>query len=196
MRNTAGVIDRSTSSHWPPPWVAVDPTLVTFENMFTGYKGEMTPWMRPWADRLPAAVVRGGRSGGRASTPKERAKYTASFTRMKQMLKLLHEAGVPIVAGTDSDALLYVRELELYVEAGIAPADVLYIATLGAARVMGQDHEVGSIAVGRRADLILVEGDPLVNIGDLRRTRLIVKGGALYDADALAAAAGLSTGPQ
>lgn len=175
--------------------VVVDPTLVTFENMFTGYKGEMTPWMRPWADRLPAAVVRGGRSGGRASSPEERVKYTESFTRMKQMLKLLHDAGVPIVAGTDSDALLYARELELYVEAGIAPADVLYIATLGAARVMGQDREVGSIVAGKRADLILVEGDPLVNVGDLRRTKLVIKGGAIYDGDALAAAAGLSTSP-
>ncbi|WP_129648113.1 amidohydrolase family protein [Peristeroidobacter agariperforans] len=175
--------------------VVVDPTLVTFENMFTGYKGEMSPWMAPWANRLPAAVVRGGRSGGRASTPEQRATYTQSFTRMKQMLKLLHEAGVPIVAGTDSDALLYARELELYVEAGIPAAEVLYIATLGAARVMGQDHEAGSIAPGKRADLILVDGDPLANVGDVRRTRMVIKGGAMYDCDALAAAAGLSDEP-
>lgn len=173
--------------------VAVDPTLVTFENMFTGYKGEMARWMVPWADRLPASVVRGGRSGGRASTPEERATYTKSFTRMKQMLKLLHDAGIPIVAGTDGSALLYARELELYVEAGIPAADVLYIATLGAARVMGQDREVGSIAAGKRADLILVDGDPLANVGDVRRTKLVMKGGALHDGDALARAAGLST---
>jgi imidazolonepropionase-like amidohydrolase len=171
--------------------VVVDPTLVTFENMFTGYKGEMARWMVPWADRLPAAVVRGGRSGGRASTPEERATYTKSFTRMKQMLKLLHDAGIPIVAGTDGTALLYARELELYVEAGIPAADVLYIATLGAARVMGQDREVGSIAAGKRADLILVDGNPLANLGALRRTKLVIKGGALYDGDALARAAGL-----
>ncbi|HEY0943005.1 MAG TPA: amidohydrolase family protein [Steroidobacter sp.] len=168
--------------------VVVDPTLVTFENMFTGYKGEMARWMVPWADRLPPAVVRTGQSGGRASTTEERARYTKSFTRMKQMLKLLHEAGVPIVAGTDGSALLYARELELYVEAGIPAADVLYIATLGAARVMGQDREVGSIAAGKRADLILVDGDPLANVGDVRRTKLVIKGGALYDVDALAAA--------
>jgi hypothetical protein len=175
--------------------VVVDPTLVTFENMFTGYKGEMSPWMAPWANRLPAAAVRGGRSGGRASTPEQRVMYTESFTRMKQMLKLLHEAGVPIVAGTDSDALLYARELELYVEAGIPAADVLYIATLGAARVMGQDRETGSIVPGKRADLILVDGDPLANVGDVRRTKVVIKGGAIYDCDALAAAAGLSNEP-
>lgn len=171
--------------------VAVDPTLVTFENMFTGYKGEMARWMAPWADRLPASVVRGGRSGGRASTLDERATYAKSFTRMKQMLKLLHDAGIPIVAGTDGSALLYARELELYVEAGIPAADVLYIATLGAARVMGQDREAGSIAAGKRADLILVDGDPLTNVGDVRRTKLVIKGGAIYEAAALAEAAGL-----
>lgn len=169
----------------------VDPTLVTFENMFTGYRGEMARWMAPWVDRLPAAFARGGRSGGRATTPEERATYTKSFTRMKQMLKLLHEAGVPIVPGTDGSGLLYARELEIYVEAGIPSADVLYMATLGAARVAKQDRQAGSIVAGKRADLVLVDGDPLERIGDVRRTKLVIKGGAIYAGDALAHAAGL-----
>lgn len=87
------------------------------------------------------------------------------------------------------------RELELYVEAGIPAADVLYIATLGAARVMKQDAEVGSIAAGKRADLVLVDGDPLARIGDVRRTSLVMKGGAIYEGTALAAAAGLAAAP-
>ncbi|HWK51337.1 MAG TPA: amidohydrolase family protein, partial [Steroidobacter sp.] len=173
--------------------IVVDPTLVTFENMFTGYKGEMSRWMAPWADRLPAAVVRGGRSGGRASTPEERAIYTKSFTRMKQMLKLLHEAGVPIVPGTDGTALLYARELEIYVEAGIPAADVLYLATLGSARVAKQDRQAGSIVVGKRADMVLVEDDPLEQIGAVRRAKLVIKGGAIYQGEALAQAAGLAS---
>jgi imidazolonepropionase-like amidohydrolase len=171
--------------------IVVDPTLVTFENMFTGYRGEMARWMAPWVDRLPAAFARSGRSGGRATTPEERATYTKSFTRMKQMLKLLHEAGVPIVPGTDGTALLYARELEIYVEAGIPAADVLYMATLGAARVANQDSLTGSIAAGKRADLVLVDGDPLERIGDVRRTKVVVKGGAVYAGEALARAAGL-----
>ncbi|HEY5757692.1 MAG TPA: amidohydrolase family protein, partial [Steroidobacter sp.] len=172
--------------------IVVDPTLVTFENMFTGYRGEMARWMAPWVDRLPAAFARGGRSGGRATTPEERATYTKSFTRMKQMLKLLHEAGVPIVPGTDGTGLLYARELEIYVEAGIPAADVLYMATLGAARVAKQDRQAGSIVAGKRADLILVDGNPLERIGDVRRTKLVIKGGAIYQGDALARAAGLA----
>ncbi len=173
--------------------IVVDPTLVTFENMFTGYKGEMARWLAPWADRLPAAVVRGGRSGGRASNPQERATYTASFERLKQMLKMMHEAGIPVVPGTDGTALLYARELEIYVEAGIPAADVLYMATLGSARVAKQDRQTGSIVAGKRADLVLVDGNPLERIGDVRRTRVVIKGGAVYDGEALARAAGLGT---
>lgn len=174
----------------------VDPTLVVFENMFTGWRGEMAPWMRPWADRLPPTSLRSGRSGGRASTPEQRHRYTASFTRMKQMLKALHAAGVPIVAGTDGTALEYARELELYVEAGIAPAEVLYLVTLGSARVMKEDGDSGSIAPGKRADLVLIDGNPLVRMSDMRRTSLIMKAGTVYDASALALAAGLGNAPQ
>jgi len=170
----------------------VDPTLVVFENMFTGWKGELAAWMKPWADRLPPNSMRAARSGGRASTPEERIAYTESFARMKQMLKALFDAGVPIVPGTDGTALLYSRELELYVEAGIPPADVLYFATLGAARVAKRDNVTGSIVAGKRADLVLIDGDPLEQMKDIRATALVVKGGVIYEPRALAAAAGLS----
>lgn len=174
----------------------VDPTLVVFENMFTGSRGVLAPWMKPWSARLPATLERSGRSGGRATTPEQRAAYTESFARMKQMLRALHAAGVPIVPGTDGSPLQLSRELELYVESGIPPADVLYMATLGSARVMKQDADVGSIAVGKRADLVLIEGDPVREIGALRNARLVMKGGDIYDAGALAKAAGLIPAPQ
>lgn len=169
----------------------VDPTLVTFENMFRGWRGEQAAWLTPWAAQLPATNLRGGREGGRATTPEQRTAYGESFTRMQQMLKALHEAGVRVVAGTDGGALLYSRELELYVEAGIPAADVLYIATLGAARVMGEDATSGSISAGKRADMVLIDGNPLERMGDIRRTLLTIKGGTIYRAAALAQACGL-----
>jgi imidazolonepropionase-like amidohydrolase len=73
------------------------------------------------------------------------------------------------------------RELELYVEAGIPPAEVLRIATLGAARVMKDDDQLGSIAPGKLADLVIVDGDPSANISDLRRVVTVIKDGKLYD---------------
>lgn len=174
----------------------VDPTMVVFENMFTGWRGELAPWMEPWAPRLPATSLRGGRSGGRAGTPEQRKTYTESFTRMKQMLKALHTAGVPIVAGTDGTTLQFARELEIYVEAGIPPADVLYIVTLGSARVMKEDADSGSVDAGKRADLVLIDGDPLARMSDIRRTDLIMKAGVIYDGSALALASGLTAAPQ
>ena len=72
-------------------------------------------------------------------------------------------------------------ELELYVEAGIPAPEVLSLATLGAARIMGQDRESGSIAVGKRADLALVDGDPTRDISALRNVDVVVCRGAVYD---------------
>jgi len=170
----------------------VDPTLVTFENMFRGWRGEQSAWLAPWAAQLPATSLREGRGGGRASTPQQRAAYSESFARMQQLLKMLHGAGIRVVAGTDGGALLFSRELELYVEAGIPAADVLYIATLGAARVMSEDANSGSIAPGKRADMVLIDGNPLERMGDVRRTVLTIKNGTVYEGAALAQACGLT----
>lgn len=170
----------------------VDPTLVTFENMFTGWKGEMVGWTAPWAERMPATSLRGVRGGGRARTVEELKTYRASFARMQQLLKRMHDAGVPVVNGTDGGAMLYARELELHVAAGLSPGDVLYNATLGAARVMKLDRTSGSIAGGKRADLVLLDGDPLARIGAVRCAALVIKQGIRFDGDALAVAAGLT----
>lgn len=170
----------------------VDPTLVTFENMFTGWKDQMTAATAGWAARMPAISLRGARAGGRAKTIEERTQYRASFTRMQQLLKRLHDAGVPVVNGTDGGAMLYSRELELHVAAGLSPADVLYNATLGAARVMKLDATTGSIAKGKRADLVMLDGDPLARIGAVRCAALVIKRGTVFDGDALAIAAGLA----
>ena len=103
--------------------------------------------------------------------------------------------GVPIVAGTDGSGLELVRELELYVRAGFTPAEALEAATIVPARLVGVDARTGSIAVGKAADLVLVEGDPSANIGDLRHTRIVMMDGKLMDADRLRAAVGVSRRP-
>lgn len=72
------------------------------------------------------------------------------------------------------------RELELHVQAGIPPQKVLQDATLGAARIMSMDRDLGSIMPGKLADLTLVNGDPVANISDIRKTALVVKDGVVY----------------
>jgi imidazolonepropionase-like amidohydrolase len=103
------------------------------------------------------------------------------------MVKALYDNHIPIVAGTDAMAGFSLhRELELYVQAGIPSAEVLRIATLGAASVMKHDDQLGSIAPGKLADLDIVDGDPSVNISDVRRVVTVIKDGKIFDARAVA----------
>jgi imidazolonepropionase-like amidohydrolase len=166
--------------------VTVDPTLVTFEDLYTSRPGEIAPQFAAVADRMPVLVRRSFLEGGLPVPDGADTRYRATFRAMQRMLMALRRAGIPIVAGTDSMAGFSLpRELELYVQAGIPPAEVLRIATLDAARHLGQEKELGSIEVGKRADLILVSGNPVVDIGNVRNLRLVVKNGALLDPDAL-----------
>jgi imidazolonepropionase-like amidohydrolase len=111
-------------------------------------------------------------------------------TRMKDSLNLigrLHKAGVTIVAGSDTGLVGYGlhRELELYVEAGMTPMEAIQCATIVSARAMNLDRDTGTIEVGKRADLILVNGNPLANFADLRKVSRVVTNGAMYDASKL-----------
>jgi imidazolonepropionase-like amidohydrolase len=83
------------------------------------------------------------------------------------------------------------RELELYEKAGIPAAKVLQLDTLGAARVMKRDKELGSILPGKLADMILVDGDPSVHVSDIRRVIKVVKDGTMYETAALDEAIGV-----
>jgi imidazolonepropionase-like amidohydrolase len=107
------------------------------------------------------------------------SRLEASFT----ILRALYAAGVPIVAGTDKalPAHSLHRELELYVQAGLTPMQVIQLATLGSARVMGLDREVGSIEAGKRADMILVDGNPLTDFSAMRRVTRVISNGRVYD---------------
>jgi imidazolonepropionase-like amidohydrolase len=104
----------------------------------------------------------------------------------------MYDAGIPILAGTDALAgLMLHRELELEVKAGIPAAKALQIATLNAAKLLKQDKELGSIVPGKRADLFLVEGNPVERISDIRRCRMVMKNGALYKSSDVYASVGI-----
>jgi hypothetical protein len=170
----------------------VDPTVTVFEGMFVSRRGAMSPSYAAIADRLPAQVRRSFLTGGLAVREGMDDRYRASFAKMMQLVKMLYDDGVPIVAGTDGLAGFTLhRELELYVQAGIPAPEVLRIATLGGAKVMHRDSELGSVAPGKLADLVVIDGDPTTNISDVRKPVWVVKDGLLFSSRAVYQALGV-----
>ncbi|MEJ2204361.1 MAG: amidohydrolase family protein [Gemmatimonadota bacterium] len=99
-----------------------------------------------------------------------------SFERMKVFVRKAVEAGVPLLAGTDN--LLLHEELETYASAGVPNATILEAASVNGARWLGRD-DFGTVEVGKRANLILVDGDPLDDIAVLREVDLVLKDGVV-----------------
>src|SRR3954464_10831214 len=122
-----------------------DPTMVAFESLYFPEAGDLAPMYAPFVGTLPPTTERGFRTGGFA-VPKDltRTDYRASWAKMVALLGRMHEAGVPIVAGTDGAGIELVHELEIYRQAGFSAADALAAATIVPARLVGQDAKTGS----------------------------------------------------
>jgi imidazolonepropionase-like amidohydrolase len=174
----------------------LDPTMNVFEGLFCGDPTAVTPGLEEIVPRFPPQVRRGLRSGALDVPPDKAAAYREAFPAMLRLLKALHDAGVTIIPGTDALAGYTLHhELELYARAGLAPAEVLRLATLTPALVMGVAKDRGVIAAGKLADMILVDGDPIKNMSDIRNVATVVKGGTLYDPASIEKALGI-TPPQ
>jgi len=103
---------------------------------------------------------------------------------------------VRIVAGTDGYGLELVREIELYQQAGLTNVEALQTATIVPARMTGMDGRVGSIAKGKTADIILVEGDVSKDLRNLRHVKTVFLDGYRLNGDALREASGLTGMPK
>ena len=163
-----------------------DPTLGAFEGMFIGKAGEVDP--HPRGGGGPPAAAGPARPLLRRPEP-----AGGPGAALPRLLPRHGEDGQGAPRRRGDDRRRYRRhggarpdrELELYVESGIPAPEVLRIATLGAAQVMKRDRELGSVAPGKLADLILVDGDPAARIADIRRVVLTVKDGVVFDPAAL-----------
>lgn len=172
--------------------IVSDPTLVIFNSETATRPGDIaSTGFAEIAGWLPLQIRRGLTTGGLPQSPELVKKYDASVKAFSAMVKLLHDSGVRYVAGTDDilPGFDLIRELELYSEAGIPNAAALAAATIQPARVMRMDDKLGSLRVGKLADAILVYGNPLDDITQLRRVGTTIKGGVLYDTRALYATA-------
>jgi imidazolonepropionase-like amidohydrolase len=163
--------------------VVIDPTVSWNELLGHSNAESLTSFQpgfaeAPWPLRESYGSVRN--AGDTATTHR-------ALRGQLAVIKAMHDAGVPIVAGTDYGlpGFSLLRELELYVEAGLTPLDAIRSATVVPAQVMGMSAEVGSIAPGKRADLVVLDADPLADIHNLRTGRFVIVGGRMYDMAAL-----------
>jgi imidazolonepropionase-like amidohydrolase len=127
-------------------------------------------------------------------SPSDTATSHARLARMLANIKAAHDAGVLIIAGTDEGIPGYsvYRELELYVKAGFTPMDALRSATAVPAQAMRVDKDLGTIETGKRADLLVLDANPLENISNVRTVRFVMKDGRMFDSAALWTAAGFT----
>lgn len=144
----------------------------------------------PGVERLPAPLARMFSSMSWTAGDAE-----AYRTRLRAMLRLLKDAvdaGVLVVAGTDKGVpgFSLQRELELYVEGGMTPLQAIQTATIMPARAMKLDKELGTLEVGKRADFVVLDANPLEKIAAIRSARMVAANGRLYDCDVLWKAAG------
>ena len=171
--------------------IVVDPTAAIFETQLIHHRGEPDPTFAAVVEHLPPSVARPMYNPEMEMGDKV-AEWARSARAQAGMLKALHERGIQLVAGSDSIAAFTLhRELEVYAEAGIPAPDVLRIATLDSARVVGVDQRTGSVSEGKDADLILLTGNPLADVSAVRLATLVVKGDTYYQPDRLYDAVGV-----
>ena len=114
------------------------------------------------------------------------AKALAIAPRMRNSFKLALDGGVKIALGTDAGVMKHgtnAREFELMVRWGMPPMQAIVAGTLNGATLLGLEREVGTIAVGKRADIVGVRGDPLQDITVLQRVDFVMKDGRTFKRD-------------
>ena len=158
----------------------IDTTLGTFD-FLRQRDGDVPQVLAAVFEHLPIDVQRGRRVGQmKIPDAATAARYEKSYAKMIEFVGRLYRAGIPLVAGTDEMAgFVLQRELELYVQAGLTPSQALQVATWNAAKYSRTLSDRGTIEPGKRADLVLIDGDPTQNIADIRRVALVITQGKI-----------------
>jgi imidazolonepropionase-like amidohydrolase len=166
----------------------IDPTLPWTE-LLGHAPGTSLESFEPGFAHAPPALLANYRSV-KNDTDAETAKRRVRASQA--MVKALFDAGVPIVAGTDGALPGYslLRSLEMFVEAGLTPMQAIESATRVPAEVMGMAGDTGTIEPGKRADLIVLNADPLADITNIRRLRWVIANGRVMEPAKLWTAAG------
>ena len=170
--------------------VMVDPTLVVFRNML------LLPDVPGVADNpengyLPQGLRKFWPTYATSFKPETLAQRKKEFRSYQDLTGLLFRSGVTLLAGTDEPepsippGFSLHEELELLVESGLTPAAAIQTATINPARILKQEKELGSVEAGKRADLVILDANPLVDIKNTRKISKVVRDGVVSDPNAL-----------
>ena len=177
------LIDKLVDKH-----VALTSTLTVFET-FT--PGRPKP---PGLEVLLPELRESFETAFQRSQQNTQSVYAALFPMGMALERAFVKAGGLLIAGTDPTGIGGVipgfsdqRQIELLVEEGFTPVEAIRIATLNGARYLGRDTRIGSIAVGKQADLVVINGDPSKTITDVRKVEIVFKQGVGFDSPKLIA---------
>jgi enamidase len=168
--------------------VALTSTLTIFETFVPGRPlppglDVLTPQLR---ESFVSRHERQGQQGPNG--------YSVLYPKVAAMEVSFFRAGGLLVAGTDPTGgggvipgFANQRAIELLVEAGLTPLEAIQVCALNGARYLGREARVGSIAVGKQADLVVIDGDPSTRVADVRKVELVFRNGVGYDPERLIA---------
>ncbi len=157
----------------------VDPTIALLE-FFTATTAKPPASFEPGVNKVAPELAEQLTDVG---PPTERSEIGEKvFEKELAIVGALHRAGIPVVAGTDQTVPGHSlhREIELYVQAGFTPMEAIQAATIVSARAMGIEKESGTVEKGKRGDVILVNGNPLDDIHQLRNVEYVITNGTMF----------------
>lgn len=164
--------------------VYITPTIVTLKAMAADFE-PVTEWKQYISQDAQESVLKLKRM--LTSNTSMQNCISNALPKQNRLLKEINDRGGLIVTGTDPVAPIITpgyglhREMGLLVEAGLTPMDAIQAATLNAAEALRKQNEFGSIEIGKKANFVVVQGDPSKNISDIGNTIMVIKDGIQYD---------------
>jgi len=167
--------------------IPVDPTLITYHTKFFG---DDPRWTEHPDQALVPEIAAGWREGGTWVadwTPQDFARARGLWPKMEALVRRYHEGGVLLAAGSDLPNAWTIpgvslhEEMELLVQAGIPAPEVIRIATRNGAEALGLLDELGTVEVGKHADLLVLTADPTADIRNTRSIEAVIQGGRVLD---------------